>query len=201
MSVAQIREAAETIDGEAQRLDRFVRSVLDLSRIESGTLRPEFEVFEVQPLIERAVARLAPVLRDRPVTYDVAGTPPLIRVDEVLFDAIVSNVLENVADHTPPGTPVRIGIAGTEAGRIRVVIEDGGPGVAAADIERVFDKFQRAGGQGARARRGMGIGLSIVRGMTAALGGVATARASDLGGLAIELDLPAVPAPSEPDPR
>ena len=51
----QVREAAETIDGEAQRLDRFVRSVLDLSRIESGELRPDLEVFEVQPLIERAV--------------------------------------------------------------------------------------------------------------------------------------------------
>jgi K+-sensing histidine kinase KdpD len=158
-------------------------------------------MFEVQPLIERAVERLAPVLRDRPVSYEVAGSPPLIRVDEVLFDAIVSNVLENVADHTPPGTPVRVGIAAADAGRVRITIEDGGPGVAAGDIDGVFDKFQRAGARSERARRGMGIGLSIVRGMTDALGGVATARASTLGGLAIEIDLPAVPASSEPDAR
>ena len=56
-----------------------------------------------------------------------------MRADEVLFDAIVSNILENVADHTPPGTPVRIGIAQGGAGRVRISIEDGGPGVAPAD--------------------------------------------------------------------
>ena len=136
-----------------------------------------------------------------PSAIDVIGTPPLVRVDAVLFDAIVSNILENVADHTPPGTPVRIGIVAADAGRVRVTIEDGGHGVAAADIDHVFDKFQRAGPRNERARRGMGIGLSIVRGMTEALGGVATARASDLGGLAIDLDLAAAPAPTETDPR
>ena len=193
MSTTEVREAAESIDGEAQRLDRFVRSVLDLSRIESGTLRPDLEMFEVRPLIERAVGRLAPVLRDRPVTYEVTGTPPLIRVDEVLFDAIVSNVLENVADHTPPGTPVR----DRDRSRRRRARPDHHRG-----------RRTRRGGRrhrtrlrqvpacrqpGERARRGMGIGLSIVRGMTDALGGVATARASALGGLAIDIDLPAVP--------
>jgi two-component system sensor histidine kinase KdpD len=198
MSAAEVRDAAESIDGEAQRLDRFVRSVLDLSRIESGTLVPDLEMFEVLPLIERAVARLAPVLRDRSVTYEVQGAPPLIRVDEVLFDAIVSNVLENVADHTPPGTPVTIGIAATGAGRVAITIEDAGPGISPGEIGHVFDKFQRAGQPGERARRGMGIGLSIVRGMTEALGGVATAHASTLGGLAIGLELPAVSESAEP---
>ncbi|MFL5672399.1 MAG: DUF4118 domain-containing protein [Chloroflexota bacterium] len=201
MSPAEVRDAAESIDGEAQRLDRFVRSVLDLSRIESGTLRPDLEMFEVVPLIERAVARLAPVLRERQVTYDIQGTPPLIRVDEVLFDAIVSNVLENVADHTPPGTPVRIAIAAADTQHVRITIEDAGPGVSSGEIGHVFDKFQRAGQPGERARRGMGIGLSIVRGMTEVLGGVTTARASDLGGLAIDIDLPAVSTPTEPNAR
>ena len=201
MSPAEVREAGEAIDGEALRLDRFVRSVLDLSRIESGALRPDIEMFEVEALIERAVLRLAVVLGGRPVTYVVAEAPPLVRVDEVLFDAIVSNILENVADHTAPGTPVRIGIAAGEPDRVRISIEDAGPGVAPADIAQVFDKFQRGGPRTERARRGMGIGLSIVRGMTEAMGGRATARASDLGGLAIDLDLLAVPAPVEPDPR
>ncbi|MFL5674029.1 MAG: DUF4118 domain-containing protein [Chloroflexota bacterium] len=199
MSPADVREAAESIDGEAQRLDRFVRSVLDLSRIESGTLRPDLEVFELQPLIKRTVERLAPVLRDRPVTYDVPAHSPLVRVDGVLFDAIVSNVLENVADHTPAGTPVRVGISSGLDHDVRVTIEDGGPGVAPGDIDHVFDKFQRAGPRGERARRGMGIGLSIVRGMTEALGGTVRARPSGMGGLAIDLDLPAIATLSETD--
>jgi len=201
MSSGDVREAAEAIDGEAQRMDRFVRSVLDLSRIESGTLRPDVEVFEIMPLIERTVERLGSVLGDRPVSYEVDDPLPLVSVDSVLFDAIVSNILENVADHTPADTPIRIrlGIPRDDPACVHVTIEDAGPGVAAADIARLFDKFQRAGPRTERARRGMGVGLSIVRGMTEALGGHATARPSELGGLAIDLDLPSVATPVDAD--
>ena len=98
----EVRRAAETIDAEAQRLDRFVRSVLDLSRIESGALRPDLEVFDLPELLERTVTRFRPVLGERPITMEVAPGLPLVRVDAVLLDAIVSNVLDNIADHTPP---------------------------------------------------------------------------------------------------
>jgi two-component system sensor histidine kinase KdpD len=201
MSPSEVREAAEEIDGEAQRLDRFVRSVLDLSRIESGTLRPDIEVFEIGPLITRTVERLGPVLGDRSVSYEVDDPLPLVPVDSVLFDAIVTNVLENVADHTPAGTPIRIrlGTTGRDPARVLITIEDAGPGVPTADIAHLFDKFQRAGPRTERARRGMGIGLTIVLGMTEALGGHATARPSELGGLAIDLDFPSVAAPVDTD--
>lgn len=195
-----IREAAETIDLEARRLDRFVRSVLDLSRIESGALQPDFEVFDARELIERAIERLRPALGGRSVTVDVAEDVPLIRIDAVLFDAIVSNILDNVAEHTPSGTPVAVRARPGGPDRVRLTIEDAGPGVPAADLPRVFDKFHRAGRPGEGARRGMGIGLSIVLGMTEAMGGRATARQGELGGLAIDLDLPAAPAPPPDEP-
>ena len=142
------------------------------------------------------MTRLRPVLGERPITIDVAPGLPLVRVDAVFFDAIVSNILDNIADHTPPGTPLAIRAGRTgEPGRVRLTIEDGGPGVPASDLEHIFDKFGRASRPGEGARRGMGVGLSIVQGMAVALDGSATARRSDLGGLAIDLDLPAAPEP------
>jgi two-component system sensor histidine kinase KdpD len=190
-----VRAAAEAIDEEAQRLDRLVRSVLDLSRIESGALQPDLEVFDARELVERAVGRLRPALADRPVRLDFADDLPFVRVDAVLFDAIVSNILDNVAEHTPAGTPVEIHATCAEPGRVRVTIEDGGRGVSDADLSRMFDKFQRVGQPTEGARRGMGVGLSIVRGMAEAIGGAASARRGELGGLAIDLDLPAAPEP------
>jgi two-component system sensor histidine kinase KdpD len=190
-----VREAADSIDHEAQRLDGFVRSVLDLSRIESGALRPDLEVFDLRELIEPAVARLKPALGERPVSLEFAPDLPLVRVDAVLFDAILANVLDNVADHTPPDTPVSVRAERGNPGRVRITIEDGGPGVAISDLAFIFDKFQRVRGGGKGARRGMGVGLSIVRGMAEALGGTVTAHKGQLGGLEIELDLEAAPEP------
>lgn len=195
-----VRREAESIDREVQRLDRFVRSVLDLSRIESGALQPDLEVFDVRELVERTLDRLAPSLADRPVRRSFAADLPFVRVDAVLFDAIVSNLVDNVADHTPPGTPVEVGVASPGSGRLLVTIEDGGPGVSPADLARIFDKFQRAGRPGEGSRRGMGLGLSIVKGMAEALGGQVDARRSALGGLAVDLDFPAEPAPPAEPP-
>ena len=122
------------------------------------------------------MARLRHDLGERPVTVDVAADLPLILVDAVLFDAIVSNILNNVVDHTPAGHQGgHLGATSGDAG-IVVTIEDGGPGVADADLARIFDKFQRTRPPGEGARRGMGVGLSIVRGMADAIGGTATAH-------------------------
>ena len=196
----EVRRAAETIDAEAQRLDRFVRSVLDLSRIESGALRPDLEVYDLPELLERTVTRFRPVLGEREITMDVAPGLPLVRVDAVLLDAIVSNILDNIADHTPAGTPLAVRAVAPEPGRVRLTIEDGGPGVPPSDLEHIFDKFGRGSRPGEGARRGMGVGLSIVQGMALALDGSATARRYGLGGLAIDIDLPAAPEPPIEEP-
>lgn len=190
------RRAAESIDSEALRLDRLVRSVLDLSRIESGALKPDVEVYDARELVERALDRARPLLGDRPVSLELTDAP-FLAVDAVLFDAIVTNVLDNIADHTPPGTAVAIRVTAGTPGRALVTIEDGGVGVPAADLGTIFEKFQRSRTSVDRSRHGMGVGLSIVRGMADALGGSVVARpAAGLGGLAIELDLPAAPAPA-----
>jgi two-component system sensor histidine kinase KdpD len=193
------REAAEAIDAEARRLDRLVRSVLDLSRIESGALQPDIEAYDVRELIAHAVSRAKPSIGPRPLAMDTGGGDRVILVDAVLFDAILANLLDNVVDHTPPDARVAIGVRAGDPARVVVTVEDGGPGVGTDQLALIFDKFQTADRQPGRARRGMGVGLSIVRGMTEALGGTARARPSALGGLAVDLDLPAAPDPP-PEP-
>jgi two-component system sensor histidine kinase KdpD len=172
------RAAAEAIDEETKRLDRLVRSVLDLSRIESGALRPDLEVFDTVELVERAVARSRPRLEGRPLSVEMAADLPLLLVD-----------------HTPQDAPVTVRARAGTPGRVVVWVEDGGPGVPESDLPNVFDKFGRTRQPGEGSRRGMGVGLSIVRGMAEALGGTATATRSELGGLAIAIDLPAAPEP------
>src|SRR4029077_10097147 len=97
--------------------------------------------------------------------------------------------------HTPPGAPVAIRIMRAEPGRVLISIDDGGPGVPEADLPSVFEKFQRAAGGTGGARRGMGIGLSIVRGMVEAMDGQVSARRSPLGGLGIDIHVEAAPEP------
>jgi two-component system sensor histidine kinase KdpD len=195
LSPDAVREAGETIDVEAQRLDRLVSSVLDLSRIESGALQPDLEVYDLRELVEAAVERLRPTLGERPVSIDLRDDLPLVRVDAVLLDAILANLLENAARHTPSGTSLTISAARGQPDRIRLCVSDAGPGVADVHLPRLFDKFYRVGGDADGARHGMGIGLSVVRGMMEALGGSAVARRGEHGGLTIELQLPVAPDP------
>ena len=190
-----VRQAAESIDVEAQRLDRLVSSVLDLSRVESGALRPDLEVYDLRELIDVALARLRPSLQGRPIEIDIENDLPLVRVDAVLLDAVFGNLLDNVARHTPLQARLAIRARRHEPGRIRLDVEDAGPGVAESDLPRLFDKFYRVGGPAEGSRRGMGIGLSVVRGMVEAMGGSAAAHLGKLGGLTIEFDLPTADGP------
>ncbi|HEX3427371.1 MAG TPA: ATP-binding protein, partial [Candidatus Limnocylindrales bacterium] len=187
------RASASAIDAEADRLDRLVREVLDLSRIEAGSLRPELEPLVLADVVGLIVERLRPILGDRPISVAIPDDLDPVLADEVLLDGLVSNLVENVARHTAAPAPLEIS-ARDEAGRVRLTIDDGGPGVAVADRERLFEKFLRLPAATEGSRRGLGVGLAIVRGMTEAMGGTVSASPSPIGGLRIEVDLPAAAA-------
>jgi two-component system sensor histidine kinase KdpD len=193
LTTAQVRAAAESIDAEVERLDRLVRSVLDLSRIGSGTLAPDIEVHDLTVLVDAAVGRARPALEPRTVSVAVPPEPPLVLVDAVFLDTALANIFDNVVRHTPPDACVEVSVSRPVPGRVRLTVEDDGPGVPPEDLGRIFERFQRGSAGTAGARHGMGIGLSIVQGMTEAMGGTATAERSHLGGLAVNLDLLAAP--------
>ena len=183
------RATAASIDREADRLNRLVSNILDLSRIEAGGLVAHHSAFPVEDLIPDVVERLKPILGDRPIELGIpAGLPPL-DIDEVFIDQVLTNLLENTARYAGPGVAVRISACNLGDGWIRLTIEDAGAGVPADALPRLFEKFYRVPRSGEGARRGTGLGLAVVRGLVETMGGRISARPSELGGLAMDLDL------------
>ncbi len=187
------RESADAIDREVEYLNRLVTNLLDLSRIEAGALRAERDVYELDDLVGRTIERMRGRLGDRPLSVELAGPP--VTVDPVFLDEAVTNALENAIKYAPENAPIRVVARPAPAeGRVRLTIEDGGPGVPDATLPLLFDKFYRVPGTPGGSRSGTGIGLAVVRGLVEAMGGRVEARPSELGGLAIDIDLPAAAA-------
>ncbi|MEZ0240646.1 MAG: DUF4118 domain-containing protein [Chloroflexota bacterium] len=188
--------SADAIEREVEYLDRMVANLLDLSRIEAGALRAELDVFELDDLLDRTLQRVGPRLADRALSVEVPAQP--VRVDPVFLDSAFTNLLENALKFTSTGDAVWVHADPIAVdGYLRLTVEDGGPGVPGAALERLFEKFYRAGTDSRASRPGTGIGLAVVRGLTEAMGGRVAARQSDLGGLAIDLFLPVATVPAE----
>jgi two-component system sensor histidine kinase KdpD len=170
-------------------LNRLVTNLLDLSRIEAGALRADRDAFDLEDLVGSTVDRLRGRLRDR--TLEVSFDAPPVLVDAVFLDDAVTNVLENAAKYTDPAAPIRV-TARELPGEpfVRLTVEDGGRGVPDEALPRLFEKFYRVPGGQRGSRAGTGIGLAVVQGLVEAAGGRVRARRSELGGLAIDLDLP-----------
>jgi two-component system sensor histidine kinase KdpD len=190
------RASAEAIDREVEYLDRMVTNLLDLSRIEAGALRADRDVFELDDLAGRTLERLGPRLAERPVSVELTRHPVL--VDPVFLDEALTNLVENALRHTAPKTAIRISASDVALdGHIRLTVEDAGAGVPSEALPHLFEKFYRVGARARGSRTGTGIGLAVVRGLSEAMGGSVGARRSEMGGLAVDLDLPAATLPAE----
>jgi two-component system sensor histidine kinase KdpD len=169
-------ELLGTIEAEADRLVHFVSDALTMTRLEAG-ITPDPQWNALGEIVSAVLDRTGAVLGDRPISFDVPDTLPLARFDAGLLDQVLSNVLENVGVHTPPGTPVTI-VGRIEDGTVRVEVSDGGPGIPLESRERVFAKFERL----SDANSGTGLGLAIARAATLAQGGRLDIEDSPLGG-------------------
>jgi two-component system sensor histidine kinase KdpD len=189
-------ESVEAIDREVGYLNRLVTNLLDLSRIEAGVLRADLDVYDLDDLVGRSLERLTSRMAGRPL--EVALSAPPVEVDPTFLDEAVTNIIENALKYAPASAPLRVTATGGEVpGRIRLTIEDGGAGVPEETLPRLFDKFYRVPGSGRGSRSGTGIGLAVVRGLVEAMGGEVRARRSELGGLAVDIDLVAARVPAE----
>ena len=193
----QRQSIAASIDREADWLNRLVTNLLDMSRIEAGELQPSLGVFDVSDLIEQAIQRFATTKATQAVTVEAAEDLPPVVADEVFVGQALANALDNAAKYAGSEAPIVVS-ARVLGDAVRITVEDGGPGVPGEALPRLFEKFYRVPRKGEGSRRGTGIGLSVVRGLVEAMGGKVTARSSSLGGLAIDLDLPAASAEAPP---
>jgi two-component system sensor histidine kinase KdpD len=191
------RHAAEVIDSEAARLDRLVSGLLDLSRIASGAVHPDLEPHELWAIVEPVIDRLRPSLGERPLRIDIPDDLPPVRADAVLLDAVVTNLLDNVVAHTPADAPLTVRATRGDGETVCLVVEDGGPGVEPDILATLFERFRRVPPRVEGSRRGLGVGLSVVRGLVEAMAGSVSAAPSSLGGLAVTVELRSLPTGPE----
>src|SRR5581483_3292774 len=163
-------ELAESIADEAERLDRLLGNLLDMTRLEAGVVQPKREWHPLEEIVGAALARLAAPLRDRPVQVSIPADLPLVCID---------------------GSLIEISATAGEA-QVTVEVADRGAGLLPGEAERIFEKFRR--GTGGRAE-GTGLGLTICRGFVAAHGGRIWAENRPGGGARFRFDLPIDQAP------
>jgi two-component system sensor histidine kinase KdpD len=158
--VGEIQEAA-------RRLNRLVGNLLSMTRLESGHVKAKLDWCDVADLVHVTLKEIEKDLAQHKVTVGIAPGLPLVRMDFVLMQQVLTNLLLNAAVHTPPGTAVRVN-AGVEGETLALTVADNGPGLPSDALPLIFDKFYRA--PAARAG-GTGLGLAIVKGFVEAQGG------------------------------
>ena len=167
----------------------IVEDLLLLARLDEG--RPlEREPVDVAEVVQEAVETARTVEPDRPI--ELTTEPAVVLGDRERLRQIVDNLLGNVRAHTPAGAPARVRVHAAD-GLAHIVVEDSGSGIAAEELERVFERFFRADPSRSRASGGVGLGLSIVSAVASAHGGSATAR-SESSGSEFEITLPLAPS-------
>jgi two-component system sensor histidine kinase KdpD len=171
LDAADRAELAEAIRVEAQRLDRVVADLLDLSRLQAGAAEPHRELWSADELVSQAVGT------NERVRVELDEEAPPVRVDGPQIERVLANLVDNALKYSPPGSPVvvRVEHGATE---LRIHVIDRGPGVRAEERETLFKAFER----GTNGARGAGLGLAIARGFTEANGGSLWAQDDPTGG-------------------
>lgn len=186
---------AAEIESASARLNRLVQSLLNAARIQSGQIKPNLDWCDVADLVQVSCRGVENLLAQHTVETRLASDLPLAKVDFVLMEQALSNLLVNAAAHTPAGTPIEI-IARVEGRELILEVADRGPGLPTNELERIFDVFHRT----ADAKPGgTGLGLAIVKGFVEAQGGHVQAANRAGGGAVFTIRLPVPDAPSLPE--
>jgi two-component system sensor histidine kinase KdpD len=174
------------IRSAAGRLNRLVENLLDMTRIESGRLSLSMEWCDIHDLVNAVIADLKDDLNRHDVSVSIAPDLPLVKLDTILVQQALSNILLNAVQYTPAKTKIRFN-AYCEAETLVFSIEDDGPGIPKESMDRIFEKFYRVPGS---VSGGTGLGLSIVKGFIEAHGGSVEASGRPAGGVRFLLRLP-----------
>src|SRR5690242_9462139 len=181
------RDLVQTAADEAHRMNRLIGNLLDMIRVESGALQVHKEWQPLEEPLGVALIRLGDRLKTRTVTVALPADLPLVPVDAVLMEQVFVNLLENAIKYTPPDSPIDVS-AMSDGAVVRVVVADRGPGIPAGEEDRIFEKFYRSAG--APSGGGVGLGLTICRGIVTAHGGRMWAEPREGGGAEFHFTLP-----------
>lgn len=188
------RPTLESVHEETRRLSRLIDRLRELEIIESGELELSLGPVDLVEALDKAVLTFRPAAREKSIELDrapVEGAIEDARGDGLRIGEVVYNLMENAIKYTPPGGRIRLSASGAEKGSVGFVVEDSGPGIPAAERERVFERFYRLDGSRSSRSGGRGLGLAICAEIVKAHGGKIVADASELGGARFTVTLPA----------
>ncbi len=199
-NISSVREYAHLYDAatrdemlasaqtEAERLSRFVSNLLHMTRIDAGAVRPAFEMVDLSDVVGSAIKSAGRLLDSHWLRVDLDSDLPMVRLDCVLIDHVLVNLLDNAAKYAPAGSLIRIGARRADDG-VRLEVEHEGPGIRIEDLPYVFDRFFRAGGD--RQPSGTGLGLAICRSFLQTMNSRITARnRTDRSGAVFSIEIP-----------
>ncbi|MFF0399157.1 ATP-binding protein [Streptomyces sp. NPDC005248] len=184
-SEADEAELLEGIENGADRLDHLVGNLLDMSRLQTGTVTPLIREIDLDEVVPMALGGVP----EGSVDLDIPETLPMVAVDPGLLERAVANIVENAVKYSPDGK--RVAVAASALGaRVELRVADRGPGVPDEGKERIFEPFQRYGD--APRGAGVGLGLAVARGFVESMGGTLDAEDTPGGGMTMVLTLKAV---------
>ena len=186
---------AMEIEAAGARLNRLVQSLLSAARVQAGQLRPKLDWCDLSELIRIALRGGEALTPSHSIAVRIAPGLPLVKMDFVLMEHALANLVANAATHTPPGTPVEIS-ACIEGAHWILEVADRGPGLPPEEVERIFDLFHRTP---TAKPGGTGLGLAIVKGFVEAQGGQVTAANRSGGGAVFRIYMPVTDSPDLPD--
>jgi two-component system sensor histidine kinase KdpD len=182
-----------TVIDESERLNRFIANLLDMTRLEAGAVVPNATLQDLGEIVGSALRRAGKILAGHRIALDLTPDLPMLRLDAVLFEQVLFNLLDNAAKYAPQETTIAI-TARRDTDTITLQIRDEGAGIPDADLSNVFDKFYRAN-KGDHVRAGTGLGLAISRGFVEAMRGTISAtNRTDRTGAVLTIRLPIPPA-------
>jgi len=178
-----------TTQEEAERLNRFIGNILDMTRLEAGALAPARQPTDIAEVADTAINQAKPILAQHRIRVDIPANLPLLAIDATLTGQILLNLLDNAAKYAPPDSEITLAIRPREQS-LEIVVQDEGPGIPASDLERVFDRFFRVSATDRR-RAGTGLGLAICRGFAEAMGAsIKAGNRADRSGALFTLSFP-----------
>ncbi len=182
-------EFLRTIDAESDRLDRVIGKLLDMGRVQTGTVRAMCRPVALEEVVAASLQDVGPADTPAPVDVDVDETLPLVDVDAPLIERALANVIENALAVQPADRgPVRVTASESTRGGVELLVVDAGPGIPERERSRVLEPFQRVDDRSTAT--GVGLGLAIAQGFTEAVGGTLSFRQTPGGGLTVVFALP-----------
>lgn len=181
---------------EARRLNQIVGSLLDMSRLEAGTVRLKLEGCDAEDLVTTALARFRKQAQDLPIQVHIQPGLPAIHADFALIVQVLENLLDNAVKFSPAGSALLVEVE-QHQDRVSFSVADRGRGISPSDLQKVFDKFHR--GQGTARVAGIGLGLTICKGIIEAHGGSIEAQNRPGGGSVFRFNLPVQGLPAGDD--